>query len=185
MLKRLSLLSAACVSLAIPAWGQAVIIGGGLAKDCFMKVQAQSSRFVDVERTCTRALESETMTRANRAATYVNRGIIRMRAGNHDSALIDYERAINLEAELGPAYLNRGAALILKGDYASALTALDRSINLETNDLHAAHYNRALARERTGDVTGAYYDFKAASELKPDWQLPLRQLERFTVTGQS
>lgn len=184
MLKSLALCAASFVALALPASGQAVVIGGGLAKDCFMQVEAQSSRFVEVERICTRALESETMTRTNRAATYVNRGIIRMRADNHDSAISDYDRAINIEAELGPAYLNRGAALIMKGDFPAAMASLDRAIALESNDLHAAHYNRALARERTGDVTGAYFDFKTASELKPDWDLPKRQLERFTVTGE-
>ncbi|MEL6568121.1 MAG: tetratricopeptide repeat protein [Pseudomonadota bacterium] len=183
MLRFLTLGAVSALAMALPASGQAVIIGGGLAKDCFMKVEAQSSRFIEVERTCTRALESETMTRSNRAATYVNRGIIRMRAGNYDSALTDYDRAINMEEELGAAYLNRGAAFILKGDFAAARASLDRAIALETNDLHAAHYNRAIARERTGDVTGAYYDFITASELKPDWPLPLRQLERFTVTG--
>jgi len=183
MLKRLSVVAALAAACAFPATGQAVVIGGGLAKDCFMQVEAQSSRFIEVERICTRALESETMTRTNRAATYVNRGIIRMRAGSYDRAIRDYDRAINLQEELGAAYLNRGAALILRGDPADAIGDLDRAISFESNDLHAAHYNRALARERTGDVTGAYYDFKTASELRPEWQLPLRQLERFTVTG--
>lgn len=183
MFKYLAVSFACAAAIAMPANGQAVIIGGGLAKECFMKVEAQSSRFVDVERVCTRALESETMTRTNRAATYVNRGIIRMRAGNYDSAITDYDRAITMEEELGAAYLNRGAAFILKGDFPAAMASLDRAIALDTNDLHAAHYNRALARERTGDVTGAYYDFKAASDLRPEWALPMRQLERFTVTG--
>ncbi|MEM6946835.1 MAG: tetratricopeptide repeat protein [Pseudomonadota bacterium] len=145
-------------------------------------MEAQSTRFTDVERTCTRALESETMTRVNRAATYVNRGIIRMRAGRHAAALRDYERAIGLQDELGEAFLNKGAAHILMGDHGAAVVALDRAIDLDTNDLHAAHYNRALAREQSGDVTGAYYDFKTASELRPEWPLPQRQLERFTVT---
>ncbi|MEM9738331.1 MAG: tetratricopeptide repeat protein [Pseudomonadota bacterium] len=184
MPNRLSLCAIAMFTMALPATGQAVIIGSGIAKDCFMQVQAQSSRFVEVDRLCTRALDLETMTRTNRAATYVNRGIIRMRAGNYDTALRDYERAINLEEGMGAAYLNRGAAFIHKGEYVSAMTALDRAIALETSDLPAAHYNRALAREQVGDVTGAYYDFKTASELMPEWPLPQQQLERFTVTGE-
>ncbi|MCI4644247.1 MAG: tetratricopeptide repeat protein [Hyphomonadaceae bacterium] len=165
------------------ASAQAIIIGGGMAKDCFLSVQAQSTRFSEVEDMCSMALESEVMTRANRAATYVNRGIIRMRAGNYDDALSDYDRALSLREDLGAAYLNRGAALILAGDHAAAKAALDRAIELGTNDLHAAHYNRAIAKEHTGDVPGAYYDFREAAELKPDWDLPQLQLERFTVSN--
>lgn len=182
-MKKTILAGLACLAIgAGTASAQAIIIGGGLAKDCFMEVQAQSTQFTQVEDTCTKALESEVMTRANRAATYVNRGIIRMRSGDYPSALSDYDRAIGLDEELGAAYLNRGAALILSGDHAGAKEALDRAIELHTNDLHAAHYNRAIAREHTGDVSGAYYDFLEAAELAPEWDLPQRQLERFTVT---
>lgn len=174
----------ACLAfMAGTATAQVTVIGGGLAKDCYLKVQAESTDFTDVKQICTLALESEIMTRTNRAATYVNRGIIHMRSGDHDGALEDFDRAINLKEDLGAAYLNRGAALILTGDYENAKLALDTSIELGTSDLHAAHYNRAIAKERTGDIPGAYYDFLEAAELKPDWDLPRRQLERFTVTN--
>lgn len=166
---------------ALPAAGQAIVIGGGLAKDCYESVEAGTGQTRQVEQTCTRALTEETMTRANRAATYVNRGIVRMRDGRHDAALSDYDRALRIEPELGAAYLNRGAALIHQKRFEEALAALDRAIELETKELYAAHYNRAIARERTGDVEGAYSDFLKASELKPDWELVKRQLERFTV----
>ena len=182
-MKKAFLAGLACFAIAGgTASAQAIIIGGGMAKDCFLQVQAQSTRFADVEATCTTALESEVMTRANRAATFVNRGIIRMRAGDYDGSLSDYDRAIGLDEELGAAYLNRGAALILSGDHAAARESLDMAIELGTNDLHAAHYNRAIAKEHTGDVPGAYYDFKQAAELAPEWDLPQRQLERFTVS---
>lgn len=163
---------------------QAVIIGGGLAKDCYLAVEAGATNFVQTERLCTRALEGETMTRGNRAATYVNRGILRMRNDRIDGAIDDYDRALQLDDELGAAWLNRGAALILDDQIAEALVALDKAISFETQDLHAAHYNRALAREKSGDVTGAYYDFRDAAALKPDWDLPQYQLQRFTVVGE-
>ena len=183
-MKRACLAGIACLGfIAGTASAQVTVIGGGLAKDCFLKVESGSTNYVDVKQTCTLALESEVMTRINRAATYVNRGIIRMRSGDHDGALGDFDRAISLQEDLGAAYLNRGAALILLGDYENAKFALDTAIDLDTKDMHAAHYNRAIAKERTGDIPGAYYDFQEAAGLKPDWDLPLRQLERFTVSN--
>ena len=62
--------------------------------------------------------------------------------------------------------------------------SLNRAIELDTNDLFAAYYNRAIARENTGDVPGAYYDFQRSLELKPGWDLAQRQLSRFEVQEQ-
>ncbi len=167
---------------AAPALPQAMIIGGGYARDCYEAVKAGDDTFRKTDRICTDALTQETMTRENRAATYINRGIGRMRANNLDDALEDYQSALDLRPDLGAAYLNRGAALIFKEDYEAALQALNKSIELNTEEMHAAYYNRAIAREQTGDVTGAYYDFQRAKELMPDWPRVDRQLARFTVT---
>ena len=81
----------------------------------------------------------------------------------------------------GPTWLNEGAAYILKQDYNSALASLVRTIELESPDLYAAYYNRALARERTGDVEGAYFDFVKSKELNPDYTATDVQIARFTV----
>jgi tetratricopeptide (TPR) repeat protein len=87
-----------------------------------------------------------------------------------------------MQPNVGATYLNEGAALIYKKDFNSALNALNRAIELDTKELYAAHYNRAIARENTGDVQGAYADFKRAGELRPNWEQIDRQLSRFTVT---
>ncbi len=176
------LLAAAAVCLAAPlASAQVSVIGGGLAKECFDAAKYQRLSSTDGEKLCTRAIESESMKLSNRAATYTNRGVLRMRSSRFDAALSDYETAKRLSPGLGAVYLNEGAALILKGDFNTALTSLDQAISLNTNELHAAYYNRAIAKERTGDVEGAYYDYQKASELFPDWDLPGKQLARFSV----
>lgn len=167
--------------LAASASAQVFVIGGGLAKECYDEAKDGNYVFRIVEQTCTNALQQETMTRTNRAATYVNRGVIRMREGVYDGALEDYARATDIEPELGAAYLNEGAARIYQKDFEAALVPLNRAIELDTVDIFAAYYNRAIARENTGDVTGAYYDFQKALELKPGWDLAERQLRRFTV----
>ena len=163
------------------ASAQVFVVGGGLAKDCFELAKSGNYQFRTADETCTRAIQEETMTRANRAATYVNRGVIRMREGNYEDALSDYGRATDIQPELGAAYLNEGAAHIYRKNFDLALSPLNRAIELESADIFAAYYNRAIARENTGDVAGAYTDFQKALELKPGWDLAERQLNRFTV----
>ncbi|MEL6758513.1 MAG: tetratricopeptide repeat protein, partial [Pseudomonadota bacterium] len=89
--------------------------------------------------------------------------------------------AIKLQPELGAAYLNKGAAMIYQKDFQGAIAPLDRAIDLESADLFAAYYNRAIARENTGDVAGAYADFQKSLALKPGWELAQNQLSRFSV----
>jgi tetratricopeptide (TPR) repeat protein len=169
------------LTLAAPASAQVFVIGNGLGAECYQKTARASGNFIDAETSCTRALREETMNRENRAKTYVNRGVLRMRAGRYDQAIADYDSAVNLQPELGAAWLNRGAALIYQKDFASALPQLNRAIELNSQDLFAAYYNRAIARENTGDVQGAYSDFNKALELRPDWDLAERQLSRFMI----
>ncbi len=178
---RIAFAALAAAATATAASAQVFVIGGGLAKDCYEDALRGNYQYRSAEETCSRALREETMSRSNRAATYVNRGVIRMRGGDYDTALEDYGKAVELEPDLGAAYLNEGAAHIYRKDFASALEPLNKAITLGTTDVFAAYYNRAIARENTGDVPGAYYDFQKALELKPDWELAERQLKRFTV----
>ena len=178
---KLMIAAAATALVAETASAQVFVIGQGLGGDCYQKTKNRYSSFRDADQTCTRALREQAMTRGNRAATYVNRGVLRMRAGKYDQALADYNDAIGLEPELGAAYLNKGAALIYQKDFQGAIAPLDRAIALESADLFAAHYNRAIARENTGDVPGAYADFQKSLALKPGWDLAMNQLSRFTV----
>lgn len=177
-------LSGAAAALAGSASAQVFVVGGGLAAECFELAKRGTYSYRSADETCSRALREETLSRKNRASTLVNRGVIRMREGDYEEALDDYAQAIDMQPELGAAYLNQGAAYIYLRDYSAALGPLNRAIELDTTDIFAAYYNRAIAREHTGDVPGAYYDFQKALELRPEWELAERQLSRFTVEGQ-
>ncbi len=181
---RSALIGFAALSMTGTAAAQVFVVGGGLARECFELAKSGTYSFRTAEETCSRALREETLTRENRAATYVNRGVMRMREGEHDTALSDYANATSLIPDLGAAYLNEGAAHIYLKDWQAALVSLNKAIELQTEDIFAAYYNRAIARENTGDVPGAYFDFQKALELKPGWELAERQLGRFEVTQQ-
>lgn len=178
---KLVIAAAATALIAEAASSQVFVIGKGLGGECYQKTKNRYANFRSAEQVCTRALREQAMTRGNRAATHVNRGVLRMREGQYEEALSDYAKALELQPEMGAAYLNQGAAHIFRRDYDLALASLNRAIDLNSADLFAAHYNRAIAREHTGDVPGAYDDFVTALELKPGWELAERQLTRFSV----
>ena len=178
-----ALILAACVAVAAPAASaQVTVIGGGIARDCYEAVKFGLGRPADAEELCTRAIELEALNLENKAATYTNRGVLRMRMGNYDAALADYAIAKRIRPETGATWLNEGAAFIFKKDFNSALVSLEKAIELNSEDLYAAYYNRAIAKENTGDVEGAYFDFVKSKELNPDFAKTDAQLARFTVT---
>lgn len=177
-----ALFLAACALVAAPLAGaQVTVIGGGIARDCYEAVKFGLGRPAEAEAICTRAIELEALNLTNKAATFTNRGVARMRQGNYDSALADYAIAKRMKPATGATWLNEGAAYIFKKDYAAALVSLDKAVELNSEDLYAAHYNRAIAREHTGDTQGAYYDFVKSKELNPDFPQTDAQLERFTI----
>ena len=64
--------------------------------------------------------------------------------------------------------------------YRDALADLDRGLALGAPEPAKAWYDKGLACEDLGDLQQAYDDYKKASELRPDWQLPKDDLKRFT-----
>jgi len=178
---KLMIAAAATALAAEAATAQVFVIGKGLGGECYQKTKNRFSNNFRAEEVCTRALTEQAMTRGNRAATHTNRGILRMRNGDYEDALADFNKAIEFNPDLGAAYLNQGAAHIYRRDFSTALISLDEAIARDSADLHAAHYNRAIAREHTGDIPGAYEDFLTALELKPGWELAEAQLTRFKV----
>jgi tetratricopeptide (TPR) repeat protein len=170
--------------LAAPQAGAVVtVFGGGLGRDCYEAVKDEQAPFSRARDICDLALIEERLTSRDRAATHVNRGILYMREKQYGRAISDYERAIDLRPDLQEAHINLGAALYSLGRYEDSLAALERGIGVDDLKARAiAHYNRALVKERFGDVTAAYYDFKAAVELDPEFTLARQQLDRFQVT---
>jgi Flp pilus assembly protein TadD len=66
--------------------------------------------------------------------------------------------------------------------FEEALAAFNLGVRSE--DMNArvtAYYDRGLTYEQLGNVTAAYYDYKTALELQPDFALAAKQLTRFQV----
>ena len=156
------------------------VIGGGMARECSEAALGGESE-LRYEHLCTRALETEMLNLRDRAGTYVNRGILKLRRHEFASAQNDFNRAIETKPDLGEAYVNRGAAAVGAKRYKDGLADLNKALELWVEEPEKAYYNRALAFEGLDDVKSAYLDYRKAVELKPDWEQPKKELARFTV----
>jgi tetratricopeptide (TPR) repeat protein len=176
------LLGAALAAVAAPAGAAVTVIGNSSARMCYEAAEARIAPNWESLSRCNTALAEEGLTEADRVATYVNRGILRMRGGNVDAAIEDYDRAIARDPKLAEAYLNKGLALVRAGrDSGQAIALFDTALEKRTRKPALAYYGRAVAYEATGRVKEAYLDYREASRLDPKWREPQAELARFTV----
>ena len=176
----LGLAFVATAAATVPASAAVSIVGGGLGRDCFLAAELKRETRTSLG-TCSKALD-ESLSRRDRAATLVNRGIIYMQARNLEMAMRDYEGAIRLEPSLAEAHVNLGIALLHRGGRdRDAILALTRGIDMKPARPEVALYTRAVAYEMVGDTRAAYEDYTAAAAAKPDWEEPVEQLKRFSV----
>ena len=120
----------------------------------------------------------------DRAATYINRSVVRLRVHDWSGALGDTDLAISRVSGIGEAFVNRCAALINLGRTQEALADLNRAITIGLDKVHLAYYNRGLAREKMNDTRGAYADYRKALDLDPTFTMAADELKRFSTTGQ-
>ena len=165
---------------ALPAHAAVTVIGHGLGSACYQAAEFGADPRAAIE-TCTNALTLEPLSMVDRAATYINRGILRARAGDTDNALDDYNAGLGLDGSLGDGYVDRGTVYILMHRYDDALKDINKGIEIGAHKPHIAYYDRAIVNEAMGDIKGAYMDYKKAVELEPDFTLASDQLTHFKV----
>jgi tetratricopeptide (TPR) repeat protein len=121
------------------------------------------------------------MTRADRAASWVNYGIVLRKRGQPREAIAAYDQAAALSPNLAEIYLNRSTARGQLGQDDLALADLNRAIALGPQQPQAAYVNRALLWERAGDYQAAWRDLQAALAIQPDYAPALSALERYQI----
>lgn len=182
MMKRLIVGVAAFGALMVGTCAQAsvTVIGGGLAEAC-SRAAISGKSDVRSEAPCTEALEKEMLNNRDRAGTYVNRGVLKLRRMDWAAAIRDFNEALRIKPDLGEAYVNRGAVAIGEHRYAESLPDLNKGLQLGVEEPAKVYFNRALAYEGLDDEKSAYFDYQKAVELSPDWAAPKNELVRFHV----
>jgi tetratricopeptide (TPR) repeat protein len=168
----------AAIVLADTADAAVTIVGRGPAADCYRAAAGDRDDWRALG-ACNLALESQFLTTPDRAATLVNRAIIRMRRNDNRRALNDLDAAIALDEQLAEAHVMRGAVLIDLDRPHEAVEGLTRALALNPANPERIYYYRAAAYEDQGNARAAYDDYRRAAEVAPDWAPPRHELTRF------
>lgn len=183
MIKRVVKYSVLLVFIPTLAMTQSVTILGDNtdARDCYfaaqIAVQMQSSSKSDVT-TCTRALQTPQLGQRDRAATYINRGILYVALEDYQAAIDDYAKAEELHPEFGALHVNRGNLYFMGQAYDSAIREYNIALQMGVRQQSVAHLNRGMAYEKLGRLREAMADYQQALELAPEWLLVRDKLER-------
>lgn len=152
----------------LPSANAAVsVFGSTKAQECFEG--AEVGRKDAGLRECDEALGEPQLLASDRAATYVNRGIIYNRIRKLDLALDDFNEAIEIDAELGEAYLNRGNTYFFQRAFEEALSDYSKAVEFGTTEPQVAYFNRALVYEVMKRYAEAKVDLLASLEVDPEF----------------
>lgn len=169
--------------LAVPGMVPAAVavVGNGHARSCF-EAAARDQPARGALRKCDNALEDRQLPPSDRAATLINRGIVRMQARDIEGAIADYDEAIRTAPAIADAYINKGIALLRMGQHdTEAVAQLTEGLSRNPAQPAIAYYSRAVANEQLGRTRDAYEDYSRAAQLAPEWAEPAEQLQRFKV----
>jgi tetratricopeptide (TPR) repeat protein len=176
------LITAGVAALAVPAAAAVTVLGATSARLCYEAAEARSTPSDSNIDLCDDAIKGEALTEYEMVATYVNRGILKLRRGQIDDAISDFDTAIARNPDEPESYLNKGMAkLRLPNGWDEALPLFDTAIAKDTRRPAVAYYGRAVANELGGRLKQAYLDYRQASRIDPKWQDPQKELARFTV----
>ena len=127
---------------------------------------------------CDAALENAELQQSDRAVTFVNRGILKNRAGDWAQAIPDFNAALEINESLGEAYLNRGNSHFLMDNDEEALADYKMAISVGVEQVFAAWYNIGLVHEHRDEKEEAIAAFEKALEANADFLLAMEKLGR-------
>jgi tetratricopeptide (TPR) repeat protein len=176
------LLIVALAASAAPAAAAVTVIGNSDARLCYEAAEAKDGTSLGSLDRCDRALASDNLNTYDTTATYVNRGILKLRLNRIDDAIADFDQAIGHDPNEAEAYVNKGMAMLRRdGRWSDAVALFDTGIEKRTRRPAIAYYGRAVANEMGGRIKEAYLDYRQASLIDPKWRDPKTELSRFTV----
>lgn len=173
--------AALAAAFAVSAQAAVTVMGDSSAEQCSQAAYRGATDQASIQ-LCTTAINNDQLDRRDQAGTYINRGILHMARMDYDAAREDFEQAIKVDPTLGEGWVDRGAINIIEKRYQDGISDIDKGLGLGIEEPEKAYYNRGVAYEGIDDEKAAYLDYQQAATLKPDWDLPKRELLRFTVT---
>jgi len=115
---------------------------------------------------CTRLIEAGGLERPALANAYDSRGAAWASEGQHDRAIADFTKAIELDPNLSAAYVNRALSRSEKGESDMAIADYDAALELSPNDARA-HAGRAFEWSMKGEYKRAIANYDDLIRLEP------------------
>ena len=100
------------------------------------------------------------------AGIYYNQGTAYGAKGEHDRAILDYDKAIQIDPRFALAYYNRGVAYEAKGKYDRAILDYDRAIQIDPR-FALAYCSRGNVYLEKGEYDRAILDYDRAIQIDP------------------
>jgi tetratricopeptide (TPR) repeat protein len=129
-----------------------------------------------------RAKAQALLARTREPGPWLRLGDRRLAEGNAAGALGAFDRAGALSAGAADVAVGRSAALLQAGDARGAGTAADAGLRAAPEDARL-HVNAGVAARRQGDLVAARRHLERAAALRPDWDLPRRNLADLPGAG--
>ena len=176
------MLLAAAPAFAAAAWPSASVLATGTADSC--AAAQEGGKVTDAAlANCTLAVKLAYYDKA-RAEVLNNRSVLQYARADYDAALADNTAALKLDDRMAEAIVNRGSIFLVQHRPQAAAANFERALMFNPTHPEKVYFNRALAREEMGDLSGAYADYAQAAKLAPQWEQPKREMIRFTIARQ-
>ena len=102
------------------------------------------------------------------AEAYFRWGYTKSELGQYESAIADYDMAIQLRPDHAIAYNDRGVVKGKLGEYEAAIDDYDKAIRIKP-DCVVAYYNRGRTKDQLEQDSAAIEDYNIAIDLEPDY----------------
>ena len=89
-----------------------------------------------------------------------------MALGQHEAAIQDYDKAIELDPALSSAFVNRGTSKMALRQHEAAIQDYDKAIEMDPRLVEAIH-NRGVSKMALGQHEAAIQDYNRVLELNP------------------
>jgi tetratricopeptide (TPR) repeat protein len=116
----------------------------------------------------TQAIDTGELTQSQLAVVLNSRGVGYDIKGKPDSAIADFNAAIQINGDYGEAYINRGLAWVNKLDYDRAIADFTAATR-DGKSAFLAFNNRGNIYSEKGDYDQAIEDYTSAIRAKPDY----------------
>lgn len=105
------------------------------------------------------------------AKAYKSRAYSRLKTGQYEQCIEDYEKALALDSELRDAncFFMRGNAKLQIGKYESAISDFDTAIELKYDTIYQIYYNRGNAKKNLNLFQEAIIDYSQAIANHSDY----------------